>query len=54
MNSLSASKHEAADRLEEEGELEEAARIRVLLPEEWATIREQYEPHEEEPNEQPQ
>ena len=49
MNSLSASKHEAADRLEEAGDFEEAAPIRVLLPEEWATIREQYEPQEEEP-----
>ena len=52
MNSLSASKHEAADRLKEAGDFEEATCIRVLLPEEWAAVREQYEPQEEEPNEQ--
>ena len=49
MNSLSASKHEAADRLEEAGDFEEAACIRVLLPEEWAAVKEQYEPQKEEP-----
>ena len=48
MNSLSASKHEVADRLEEAGDFEEAARIRVLLPEEWVAVREQYEPQKEE------
>ena len=54
MNPTSASKHTAADRLEEAGDFEEAARIRVLLPEEWAAIREQYEPQKEESKEQPQ